>query len=252
MIRIENVSKSFGKNQVLNGISLDMNEPGVTAILGPNGSGKTTLIKCLMGMVLPDGGEIRFKGDHIRGKHLYRRDIGYLPQIARFPDNLKVKELITWIANVRQQPDQRDKFVEAFGVSGILDQTLGTLSGGTRQKINLILAMMHDSPVLVFDEPTVGLDPVAMVMLKNLIAEEKRNGKIILISTHIMDFVEQVADRIVYLLDGDIYYDGTIPDLKEKYGKSSLEKVIVSILSQSVEEVSEPTNGMATHPKVFI
>jgi Cu-processing system ATP-binding protein len=240
MIKINNLSKSFGKKKVLSGISLSLKEAGVTAILGPNGSGKTTLIKCLMGMVLPDDGDIYFGGTSIRGEYLYREDIGYLPQIARFPENLKVKELITWIVKIRKQVDNRNKYIEAFGIQTVLDQTLGTLSGGTRQKVNLILALMHDHPVLVLDEPTVGLDPVALVVLKSILREERDRGKIILISTHIMDFVDQVADRIVYLLDGSIYYDGTLGKLKEKHGVSTIEEVIVRILSDksSVESLA--------------
>ena len=251
MIKIENLGKSFGRKRVLNGIALELKDPGVTAVLGPNGSGKTTLIKCLMGMVLPDSGRIHFDGEDIKGKHAYRSKIGYLPQIARFPENLKVRELIRWIAEVRHQEDKGETYVKAFGVGDVLEQTLGTLSGGTRQKVNLILALMHDHPVLVFDEPTVGLDPVAMVTLKEIIEEEKKKGKIILISTHIMDFVEQVAERIIYLLDGNIYYEGTIQDLKEKYGESSLEKVIVSILNQTRVKISQSSNGVQNLSKVF-
>lgn len=245
MIKINNLSKSFGKKKVLSGISLSLEDAGVTAILGPNGSGKTTLIKCLMGMVLPDDGEISFKDKNIIGEYLYRDAIGYLPQIARFPENLKVKELITWIVKIRKQVDNRNKYIEAFGIQTVLDQTLGTLSGGTRQKVNLILALMHDHPVLVLDEPTVGLDPVALVILKSLLREERDRGKIIVISTHIMDFVDQVADRIVYLLDGSIYYDGTLSRLKKQHGVATIEEVIVSILSNKMSDHAGSRHGFS-------
>lgn len=231
MITITDLKKSFGKNEVLKGIDLELNAPGkITAILGPNGSGKTTLIKSLLGMVLPDDGEIRMMGEPVRGQWEYRSQINYLPQIARFPENLSVQELIRMIRDIRGEGADDESLIRHFGLEPYLDKRLTNLSGGTRQKVNLTLAFMYDSPLVILDEPTSGLDPVAMIQLRNLIRKEKKAGKMILITTHIMSFVEEMADEIVFLLEGKIYFRGSLQLLKEAYGGSSVEQAIAAIL----------------------
>jgi len=238
MITIRNIEKSFGKNRVLKGIDLNLDHPGITAILGPNGSGKTTLIKSILGMVNPDSGDIYFDGHSIKNKWAYRDRIDYLPQIARFPENLKVKELIAMILDLRGRPARDKELLRHFSLEPFLDHRVGKLSGGTRQKVNLVLGFMFDNPVIILDEPTSGLDPIAMMCLKELILEEKARGKIILITTHIMQFVEEMAERVLFILDGEVHYDGTLSLLKEKYGESDLERTIARILMKG-----KPRNG---------
>lgn len=245
MIQIHDLQKSFGKLEVLRGISLDLSRPGITAILGPNGSGKTTLIKSILGMVLPGKGEIRFEGKSIRGQWDYRGRIDYLPQIARFPDNLRVRELLHMIRDIRgTQPKAMDELIRLFGMESYLDKRFSNLSGGTRQKANLIQAFMYDSPVVILDEPTNGLDPVALIHLKQLLQEEKAKGKLILITTHIMSFVDEMANDVVFLLDGKIHYRGSVPELKRTYQEDHLETAIAGIL-QGKKPV-EYRNGHAT------
>lgn len=241
MITIRNIEKSFGKNRVLKGIDLNLDHPGITAILGPNGSGKTTLIKSILGMVNPDSGDIYFDGHSIKNKWSYRDRIDYLPQIARFPENLKVKELIAMILDLRGRSARDKELIRHFSLEPFLDQRVGKLSGGTRQKVNLVLGFMFDNPVIILDEPTSGLDPIAMIRLKELILEEKARGKIILITTHIMQFVEEMAERVLFILDGEVYYDGTLSKLKEKYGETDLERTIARILMKE-----KPRNGHAS------
>jgi Cu-processing system ATP-binding protein len=241
MITITNLKKAFGKNEVLKGIDLTLDTPGkITAVLGPNGSGKTTLIKCLLGMVLPDEGEIAVLGDSVRGQWKYRSGINYLPQIARFPENLSVRELIDLIRDIRGgEPDDRD-LIHHFELEPYLHKRLGNLSGGTRQKVNLTLAFMYDSPLMILDEPTSGLDPVAMIQLRALIQQEKERGKMILITTHIMSFVEEMADEIIFLLEGKIYFRGSLEDLKIQCGESNLEKAIAKILAGDYSRSQSP------------
>lgn len=231
MISIKALEKAFGKNEVLKGIDLELTAPGkITAVLGPNGSGKTTLIKSLLGMVLPDKGEIRMMGQPVRGQWQYRAQINYLPQIARFPENLSVQELIRMIRDIRGAGAEDESLIRHFGLEPYLDKRLANLSGGTRQKVNLTLTFMYDSPLVILDEPTSGLDPVAMIQLRNLIQKEKEAGKMILITTHIMSFVEEMADEVVFLLEGKIYFRGSLQMLKEEYGGSSVEQAIAAIL----------------------
>jgi Cu-processing system ATP-binding protein len=230
MIRINSLYKRFGKNEVLKGIDLDLSNEGITAIMGPNGSGKTTLLKCILGLVLPQRGNILFDGKDVSGKHGYRSNISHLPQIARFPENLSGKELIRMIKDLRPGASREDFFIELFQLEKELDKKLGNLSGGNLQKINLLLAFMYDSPVIILDEPSTGLDPVALIRLKKFLLEEKKNGKVILITTHIMSFVEEMADHIVFLLDGRIYFNGSKDELLKDYQKKNLEETIAEIL----------------------
>lgn len=229
MITFESLQKSFGQQKVLKGIDLEMKDPGIYAILGPNGSGKTTLIKCLMGLARADSGRIIFQGQELRGDE-YRRQIAYLPQIARFPENLVMKEFLDLIETLRG-PAPRRQFIEAYlGLEEYRNQTLRHLSGGTRQKINLTAALMYDPPVLLLDEPTIGLDPVALLALKDFIREERDKGKIILITTHVLDLVEELADQIVFLLEGKVYYRGDQSTLLGKTGENDIEHAIAQLL----------------------
>jgi len=231
MITISNLYKSFGPQQVLKGLELEFTQKGcVSAILGPNGSGKTTLIKSILGMVIPNEGEVRVDGQAVKRQWAYRSQIDYLPQIARFPENLRVRELITMIKDLRGGPTHEERLIELFELQPFLAKKLGTLSGGTKQKVNLTLALMYDSPILILDEPTSGLDPVALIRLKDLIREEKEKGKLILITTHIMSFVEEMADEVVFLLDGKVYFRGTQRQLKDRFEEEDFEKAIAGIL----------------------
>ncbi len=233
MINIENLNKRFGKLQVLDALNLSFAKGGIHTILGPNGSGKTTLIKSILGMVLPNSGSIKINGNQIIGKWAYRNEISYLPQIAHFPNNLKVVELFKMIKDLREGACNEDKLIAGFKLTPFLDKKLGNLSGGTSQKVNIALTFMFDSPLIILDEPTTGLDPVALIHLKKIILEERSKGKTILISTHIMSFVEEVSDEIVFLLEGKIYFQGTIAQLKEMTSQINVESAIASILREN-------------------
>jgi len=231
MIEISNLHKSYGKLKVLSGLDLRIGTGGIFAVLGPNGSGKTTLIKSILGMVLPDRGTITLHGENVLGRYRYRDQIDYLPQIARFPGNLRVKELLQMISELRPRSTRVSDLIGTFSLESVLHQKLGNLSGGTRQKVNLVMAFMFDSPLIILDEPTTGLDPVSLISLKKLIHSEKEAGKTILITSHIMNFVEEMADEIVFLLDGNIYFKGSATTLREKTGQKDLEHAIAEILS---------------------
>lgn len=230
MIEIINLRKKFGNVSVLEGINLEINQSGIIAVLGPNGSGKTTLIKCILGMVLPDEGSIAYQKKSVLGKWNYRNNIAYLPQIAQFPDNLTVREVISMIKNLRNQPTHEEELIELFKLNKYLTKKLRNLSGGTRQKVNIVLTFMFDSPILILDEPTAGLDPVSLLKLKKLVQREKGKGKTILITTHIINLVEEIADEIVFLLEGNIYFKGNIEQLQKLTEQENLEHSIAKIL----------------------
>lgn len=232
MVSITGLHKRFGKNKVLSGVDLSIGEGGIFAVLGPNGSGKTTLIKVILGMVIPNKGEIRVQGKDIKKNSDYRYMIDYLPQIANFPSNLRVKELIKMIKDLRGRSADDQRLIEVFELQPFLDKKLGNLSGGTKQKVNILLTFMFDSPLIILDEPTTGLDPISLIRLKELIQAEKAKGKTILITSHIMSFVEEVSDEIVFLLEGKIYFKGTINELRTKTDQPDLEHAIASILTK--------------------
>lgn len=235
MIQINNLHKKFGRNQVLFNLDLDIHSGGIFAVLGPNGSGKTTLIKCILGMVIPSSGEIEVQDNTIKNNWKYRQEINYLPQIANFPGNLKVKELIRMIKDLRQKESKEEELVKLFGLEPFLNKKLGTLSGGTKQKVNIVLTFMFDSPLIILDEPTTGLDPASLIKLKELILQEKNKGKTILITTHIMQFVEEMADEIVYLLEGNIFFKGSVQQLMTRTKQTDFEHAIAAISTQTAD-----------------
>lgn len=233
MIEFNNIKKAFGRLEVLKGINVKVSEGKVTAVLGPNGSGKTTLMKSLLGMVYPDSGSIVMDGYRLNGNADYRSKIGYLPQIARFPENLMTRELLKMVRSVRKAESREDQLIDRLGLAPFMDKKLAHLSGGTRQKINIVLALMFDTEYIILDEPTTGLDPRALQEIKKLIYEEKKSGKTLLITSHIMSFVEEVCDEVVFLLEGEIYFQGQIGELKEKTGTDDLEKAIALLMEES-------------------
>jgi len=228
---VRNLHKAYRKNQVLKGVDIDLKEGCITAVLGPNGSGKTTLIKCMLGMVIGQKGEILADGRNIGKDWRYRKDIGYLPQIARFPENLKVKELLNMVKDIRNQPADHAELAGLFGLEPYMDKPLRQLSGGTRQKVNILIAFMFDTKYFILDEPTVGLDPLALIRFKALLTGERNKGKAILMTTHIVHLVEELADEVVFILEGKVYFKGDVRELKEKYKGMNLEEAIANILS---------------------
>lgn len=233
MVTIENLHKKFGSNIVLNGVDLSVKKGSILAVLGPNGSGKTTLIKSILGMVVPNKGTITINGASIAKDWKYRQEIDYLPQIANFPGNLSVKELIKMIKDLRNKPAKDEELITFFKLESFLNKKLGTLSGGTKQKVNLVLTFMFDSPLVILDEPTSGLDPISLIRLKELIHAEKAKGKTILITSHIMNFVEEVAEGVIFILEGKIYFNGSVQELKTKTGQTDFEHAIANILSDN-------------------
>ncbi len=236
MIKIERLNKKFGKLEVLKDLSLEIRKGSINAILGPNGSGKTTLIKCLLGMVIPDNGSIKINDLEVKDQWKYRDEIDYMPQIANFPSNLKVKEIISMLKDIRNREARDAELIEYFELTPYLNKQLSYLSGGTKQKVNIVLAFMFDNPLLILDEPTNGLDPVALIKLKELIAKEIKLGKTILFTTHIIRLVEELAEDIVFLLEGKIYYQGPVSGLIDKHKELDLEHTIATIFSKHVKE----------------
>ncbi len=232
MITIRNLTKRFGKLPVLKGLDLEIPAGSVTSIVGPNGAGKTTLVKCLLGLTRPNTGEIDVLGHRLNGDWSYRKHIGYMPQQAHFPENLTGSEIIRMIADIRgASVDEREPLIGDLGLESELDKPFQTLSGGTRQKISAVVAFLFRPQLLILDEPTAGLDPVASSVLKDRILEERAAGRTVILTSHIMTEVEELSDRIVFLLDGRVRFEGEVAALKEETGQPQLERAVARLLS---------------------
>jgi len=231
IIEVTGLRKSFGRLEVLKGIDCSCERGGVISILGPNASGKTTLVKAILGMVIPDKGTILFKGQPIVNTFTYKRHIGYMPQIGHYPDNMKIGQLFRMVMDIREQEAQDTDLLKAYQLDGMYHKTMRTLSGGTLQKVSAALAFMFNPDVLILDEPSAGLDPLAAEALKEKILEEKAKGKLILVTSHILSEADEISDHIMYLFEGNIRFYKTLRELKEETGEQKLSKAITKILS---------------------
>lgn len=234
MIEIQNLTKRFGALEVLRGVTLGVESGRVTGIVGPNGAGKTTLIKSLLGLTRPDGGDILLDGMRVNGTEAYRARIGYMPQIARFPENLTAIELFAMVRDLRGEQALDEELIEQFRVRDQFDKPLRVLSGGTKQKVNACLAMLFRPDVLVLDEPTAGLDPLSSAILKDKIHAKRAEGATVIITSHIMAELEELCDDVAFLLDGVVRFVGTVRELKTATRQANLERAIAALMIREV------------------
>lgn len=204
MIEIKNLNKKFGKLEVLSDVNLTFKKGECIALIGPNGCGKTTLIKSILGMVIPTRGDVLFNEKSILKEYLYREQIGYMPQIGRYPDYMTIGQIIEMIKKIRNSNQTLDEdLLKAFDLEKIFGKQMRTLSGGTTQKVSATLAFLFNPEVLILDEPTAGLDPLASEILKDKIIKEKEKGKLILITSHLLSELDDMITQIIFMQDGD-------------------------------------------------
>lgn len=230
MIDIQKVSVSYGKHKVLKSIDLHLGKGECVALIGPNGSGKTTLIKCLLSLVKPDEGSITFREQPIFQQD-NRKNIGYMPQVSRFPEHMKAKQLFKLIKELRR--DQKDydmEMYELLEIDKFAHRPLGVLSEGMKQKVNASLAFLFKPDVLILDEPTASLDPVANQFLKQKIIQLTGQGKLVLISSHILSDLDEISTWISYLMNGELWLDKSLKALQEDTNQLQLNKIISHLL----------------------
>lgn len=231
LVRIDALSKSFGGLPVLRGVNVSAMPGRVMAIVGPNGAGKTTLIKSVLGLVHPDAGAIEIGGTSIGGNDRYRAHIGYMPQIARYPENLTGAELIAMLKDLRGRGAQvDDELIELFGLREALTKPLRVLSGGTRQKVNAVMAFLFLPDLLILDEPTAGLDPLSSSILKDKILALRGAGRTFIVTSHIMNELEELADDVAFMLEGQTTFVGTLEELKRITNQGTLERAIATMM----------------------
>lgn len=232
MIRIEHIKKRFKKLQVLDDVTVSFTKGQVISLIGPNASGKTTLIKSILGMVKPDSGKIYFNDTAINGDFEYRKSIGYMPQIGRYPDNMKVGQLFKMMKAIREVDEKEldNDLLIKFNLPGIYDKPMRTLSGGTRQKVSAALAFFFNPDVLILDEPTAGLDPLSSEILKEKIIAEKNKNKLILITSHILSDLDELTTHVMYLQEGKMQFLKDMQTLRDETGEIKLGKAIARIM----------------------
>ena len=231
VVSARGVTKRFGPLEVLCGVDLELRAGRVTALVGPNAAGKSTLVKLILGLVRRDAGGLEIDGTDVGHDPSLRGAIGYMPQSARFPDNLTGREVVRMLRELRgHRMLEDDELFGSFGLAASLDKPVRTLSGGTRQKLSAGVAFMFRPRLLILDEPTAGLDPVASGILKDKIRRAREEGCAILISSHILSDLEELADDVVLLLEGRVEFAGTLRGLHAATGAQRLEQAVASLM----------------------
>ena len=231
MIEIKNLTKKFNKFIALQDINLECKKGHSIAFIGPNGCGKTTLIKCILGLNVVESGDILVSGNSVKKDFLYREKIGYMPQIGKYPENMTIGQTIKMIQDNRKNVENIDtELLEAFELTKLYDKKMSTLSGGTTQKVSAVLAFMFHPEIIILDEPTAGLDPLASEILKNKIIKERNNGKLIIITSHLLSELDDMVNEIVFINDGKVLVHQSVEDLKTETQQTKISDAITNIL----------------------
>ena len=234
MIEIKNLTKHFGKLRALDNLNLSLKAGECIALIGPNGCGKTTLIKSILGMVIPEKGDIIFDGKNIKNDNNYRQHIGYMPQIGRYPENMSIGQVLEMIKSIRKVEANLDSdLYEQFELAKMLPKKMRTLSGGTTQKVSATLAFMFRTKVLILDEPTAGLDPIASEILKQKIIDAKNKGCLILITSHLLSELEDVVSQVIFMQEGRLILHKDVTALKADTQQETIAKSILHLLKSS-------------------
>ena len=235
MLEIENVSKRFGELRVLNAVSIAAQAGRVTAVLGPNAAGKTTLAKIVVGLCHADSGVIRLGSVEIDRAGEYKRKLGYMPQSAALPDNLTPRELFALLLRLRGSNERVDNaLVSDLDLGEHLKKPFRALSGGTRQKVNAAAAFLFSPPLLVLDEPTNGLDPASAGVVRAKIRASREEGRTVLLTSHIMSEIEQLADDVILLYEGTVRFSGDVVQLKQKTRQASIEDAVAVLMRRTL------------------
>lgn len=233
MISIIKARKQFAKLQALDDVCIEFQSGECVALIGPNGCGKTTLIKSILGMVIPDSGEILFQGKAVLNDESYRKHIGYMPQIGRYPQNMTIGQVIEMICDIRKPklPLDEELMVE-FELKKLYHKKMSTLSGGTTQKVSATLAFLFNPDVLILDEPTAGLDPISAEILKAKIIREKSKGKLILITSHILSELDDLITALIYMQDGKVIFHKAMDAIRHESGEQRISKAMAQLLQK--------------------
>lgn len=232
MITIKNLNKSYGKLHVLHNINLQLEKGQCIGFVGPNGCGKTTLMKCILGLATPQSGEVIVNGMNIQDNPSYRQHIGFMQQNSCFPENMSVRETFKTIEDVRSTDVTLDKeLYEAYAIDKIAEKKTKTLSGGTSQKVNAALAFLFNPDILILDEPTASLDPLAANILKEKLVKEK--DKLVFITSHILSELEGIVTHIIFMEEGHILFFKPVDELLKETQQNNVSQAVMYYLKKS-------------------
>lgn len=225
ILAVRDVRKTFGDVRAVDGVSFTVRQGTITGLLGRNGAGKTTTIRMITGIFMPDSGAVEWLGGD--NGVPFRDRIGYLPEERGLYKQMKVFELLLFLAEIKNRRPAEvrrkiDFWLERFELTDKRDSKVEELSKGNQQKVQLIGTLLHDPDLIILDEPQSGLDPVNMVLVRNLLRDLRQEGKTILLSTHMMAEAERMADEIVLIHRGQVVLDGALDEVRSSFGKNTL------------------------------
>lgn len=230
VLRLQHVSKSFGQKNVLKDINFQVNSGEIIGYIGSNGAGKSTTIKIILGLIDDYEGDVFVFGGKTKGQIDYKKKIGYVPEVSDMYDNLTAREYISFIGmlyelNTDNTVKKALEMMKVFGIDNAIDGRIHTFSKGMRQKLSIITGMLHNPDILFLDEPLSGIDANSILVFKEILQSLKNAGKTIFYSSHILEVVEKLSDRILLINEGAIVIDGTVEEVMEKQSDSSLESI---------------------------
>lgn len=230
VLKLEHVSKRFGNKEVLKDINFTVNSGEIIGYIGSNGAGKSTTIKIILGLIDDYDGDVYVFDEKVKGKTDYKRKIGYVPEISDMYDNLTAYEYIGFIGMLYgigslNAVSKAKEMMSVFGIEEAIDGRIHTFSKGMRQKLSIITGMLHNPDILFLDEPLSGIDANSVLVFKEIMQGLKNAGKTIFYSSHILEVVEKLSDRILLLNEGNIVVDGTVEEVMQRQSDTSLETI---------------------------
>ncbi|MCA1919469.1 MAG: gliding motility-associated ABC transporter ATP-binding subunit GldA [Flavobacterium piscis] len=241
-IKINNVTKIYGKQKALDNVSFQVNSGEIVGFLGPNGAGKSTLMKIITSFIPPTEGDVYVNGLNVlEHQKEVKKLIGYLPEQNPLYNEMYIVEFLNFVAglyNIKNRVERIDKIIQLTGLESEIEKKIGALSKGFKQRVGLAQAIIHDPKILILDEPTSGLDPNQIIEIRNLIKELGKE-KTVLLSTHIMQEVDAICDKIIIISNGKIIADDTTENIHKNFNKNSIELKVEFSEKISIEELKK-------------
>jgi ABC-2 type transport system ATP-binding protein len=247
VIEVRGLVKRYGRLRAVDGVDLTARPGEVLALLGPNGAGKSTTIKAITGLIRPSAGHVRVAGADVQREPVAAKAaLGYVPDRPYLYPKLTGRELLRFLGRLRDVPDGEaaaDAWLDRFGLSDVQNERIEAYSHGMRQKLTFCAALLHDPPVLVIDEPMVGLDPRAAREVRRLMRERAEAGRTVLLTTHQIDVAEEAADRVTLLHRGRVAAEGSVAELQRRVGQEDarLEAIFLALTEDAAAEPAGST-----------
>ena len=224
-LEVKNLTKTFEKVVAVDNATFEVPEGSIFGLIGRNGAGKTTTIRMMMGIYLPDNGEVVLRG--VKVGQEFKNQVGYLPEERGLYKKMKVLETLLYFAELkgksgREVQKKAEEYLKRFELYDRRLSKMEDLSKGNQQKIQFLTTILHDPEFIILDEPFSGLDPINTNLLKDIIMEKKQEGKVVIFSTHLMDFAEKMCDHIVMIDHGKVILKGSLKEIKSNYAQKNV------------------------------